>query len=185
MADQLYLSYWLRGFSEHNMLRHFERMLRLFPRSRLGPGALLRVRAVEFAEPVLLERRFAGSEGTEEILAAAAEFRNADMACEVETAWDIWQYEGEWRLAPSAARLSCFGPLFETGTGENLRVDFGADANFLPQPGFPDSLVMVRSNIRSLLHLVHTLDDALAVDRRQLWSESGVNFAERLQSALG
>ena len=44
---------------------------------------------------------------------------------------------------------------------------------------------MVRSNIRSLLHLVHTLDDALAVDRRQLWSESGVNFAERLQSALG
>lgn len=184
MADQLYLSYWVRGFSEHNMLRHFERMLRLFPYSRLGPGATLRVRAVEFAEPVLFERRFAGLGDTREIVAAAAEFRNADTACEVETAWDLWQYDKEWRLAPSAARLSCFGPRFETETGENLRIDFGIDANFLPQPGYPDSLVMVRSNIRSLLHLVHTLDDALAVGRRRLWSESGENFADRLQSAL-
>jgi hypothetical protein len=31
MADQLYLSYWLRGFSEGNMLRKFERLLRTFP----------------------------------------------------------------------------------------------------------------------------------------------------------
>jgi hypothetical protein len=43
---------------------------------------------------------------------------------------------------------------------------------------------MVRANIQSLLRLVHDMDDRLKVERRQLWSESGVNFAERLETTL-
>jgi hypothetical protein len=36
MADQLYLSYKLRNFSAQNMLRHYEKLLRIFPFSRLA-----------------------------------------------------------------------------------------------------------------------------------------------------
>ncbi len=67
---------------------------------------------------------------------------------------------------------------------ENLRIEFGIDSHFLPQPDAPNSPRMVQSNIKSLLKLVHDLDDTLKADRRRLWSESGDNFAERLQEAL-
>jgi hypothetical protein len=43
---------------------------------------------------------------------------------------------------------------------------------------------MVQSNIKSLLKLVHDLDDALPVETRRLWSESGENFSEKLHQAL-
>jgi hypothetical protein len=60
MADQLYLSYWLRGFSEGNMLRKFERLLRTFPFSTASTAATtLRIYAMEYAEPPLLEVSFA------------------------------------------------------------------------------------------------------------------------------
>ncbi len=44
---------------------------------------------------------------------------------------------------------------------------------------------MVESNIRSLLHLVGELKQGLDLERQQLWSESGVNFAELLAHTLG
>jgi hypothetical protein len=43
---------------------------------------------------------------------------------------------------------------------------------------------VIQSNIKSLLKLVHDLDDALPVETRLLWSESGENFAEKLHQAL-
>jgi hypothetical protein len=43
---------------------------------------------------------------------------------------------------------------------------------------------MVQSNIKSLLKLVHDLDDALPVETRRLWSESGENFSDKLHQAL-
>jgi hypothetical protein len=43
---------------------------------------------------------------------------------------------------------------------------------------------MTQSNIKSLLKLVHDLDDVLSVSKRRLWTESGENFAEKLQEAL-
>jgi hypothetical protein len=43
---------------------------------------------------------------------------------------------------------------------------------------------MVQSNIKSLLKLVHDSDDALPVETRRLWSESGDNFSEKLHHAL-
>ena len=49
----------------------------------------------------------------------------------------------------------------------------------LPNYGF-----MAQSNIRSLLHLVHELDAAFPSAVRTLWTESGENFAQRLQEAL-
>ena len=43
---------------------------------------------------------------------------------------------------------------------------------------------MSQSNLKSLLRLVHDTDEALTVESRQLSTESGENFAERLQTAL-
>lgn len=185
MADRLYVSYWLRGFTQANMLRQFEKALRLFPFSRLRSGARLAVYAVEISEPAAFEREFSETPEVDGILSAAREFRCDDSAIEVEAAWDLWQYDGEWKLRPAPVRFTCFGPGFESEAGEHLRIDFGQENLFLPQPDLPNHLTVVRSNIRSLLHLVHEIDNSLPVERRQLWSESGENFAERLQAALG
>lgn len=184
MADQLYLSYRLHGFTPQNMLRHYEKMLRLFPYSRLMQGAsVLKAIPIAYSEPALIEQAFTLPDQLGELLAAAKEFQNDDVCFRLETWWDLWQFEADWKLAPARAALSCFGPQFEDSK-EHLEIEFGIDALFLPQPELPDSLKMAQSNIKSLLKLVHDLDNALNPERRNLWSESGENFADRLQAAL-
>lgn len=167
------------------MLRHYEKMLRLFPYSRLMFGtSVFKVIPIEFAEPARIEEALAMPDGMERALAASREFLDADSCYRLETSWDLWQYENsDWKLAPSRVALSCFGPSFQDAE-ENLQIEFGIDALFLPQPEVPDNVKFAHSNIKSLLKLVHDLDDALNVDRRRLWSESGEDFAARLQGAL-
>ena len=184
MADRLYLSYWIRGFTEHNMLRHYEQMLRGFPFSRLEPRGELRIYAVEMAEPPLVSREFSGGLDIDALIEAAGEFRNPDCAYLLETAWDIWLFDEEWKLRPAPVTLSCFGPLFPSDLGEQVLIEFGHDSQFLPAPEYGGNAAPIRHNIRGLLHLVSDLDKSLAVAKRQLWSESGENFAERLQTAL-
>ncbi len=185
MADQLYLSYWLRGFTEFNMLRYAGTVLRVFPFSRLAPGLVLRVLALAGTEPVLLEQEFPDPVDEEALLAAGRHFRAEDVAYQVDGRWDIWQkIEGDWKLHPAGVSVFTFGPRFERERDEQLRIDFGPDFHFLPQPEDATSPRFIHSNIRSLLSVVHGLDNALSAERRQLWSESGENFSERLQLAL-
>jgi hypothetical protein len=185
MADQLYLSYWIDGFTEHNMLRFYEKALRLFPVSRLNSNAsTLRVVPIAVTEPAVFEHAYAPGFVPEEVIAAAQAFRHADCCYQFDTSWDLWQNEREWALQPSRVTLACFGPQFENELRENLRVDFGVDANFLPRTDVPTGLVMAQSNIRSLLKFVHDLDDALGAPRRQLWTESGESFADGLHRLL-
>lgn len=186
MADKLYLSYRVRGFTESNMLRHWERMLKLFPYSRLAEGgASLTIRPVSDAEPAVLERPFAYPLDPAVVLSAAREFDTSDAAVDLGAHWDLWQYAGDdWKLSPSRVTLSCFGPRFESERDAQLQIDLGLDAHFLPQPELPNHLFMARSNIRSLLHLVRELDGALHVEHRRLVAESGENFAARIESAL-
>jgi hypothetical protein len=185
MADQLYLSYWLHGYTENNMLRHFEKMLKLFPYSRLArQGAVLRIIPINYNEPAIFERAYPSPIDLADVLAAAKEFEHADSCYRLETYWDLWQFETDWHLAPSRATLCCFGPEFESEAGENLGIEFGIESLFLPQPEVPGSLRMIQSNIKSLLKLVHDIDDRLSPERRLLWSESGGNFPDKLQQAL-
>ena len=185
MADQLYLSYWIAGFTEHTMLRFYEKALRLFPVSRLNQNAsTLRITPIALSEPALYEQALAPGFTVDEVIASAQAFLHADCAYELDTSWDLWQREGDWQLQPSRVSLFCFGPEFERDMGENLRVDFGIDANFLPRTDVPKALTTAQSNIRSLLKFVHDLDDALNASRRQLWTESGETFSDRLQSVL-
>jgi len=184
MADRLYLSYWIRGFTQHNMLRHFETMLRRFPFSRLSPRVRLRIYAVEEIEPPALERELADPMDLGAVIHAAREFQHPDCAYHVDTVWDIWQFEADWELRPAPLTLSCYGPLIASELGEQLRIEFGLDSQFLPQPELFANLAPIRHNIRALLHLAEDLDASLAVDKRRLWSESGENLVGRLQAAL-
>ena len=211
MADQLFLSYWLRNYSEGTMLRNYEKLLRLFPFSRLGQQpSTFKIMAVDVSEPVVAEIPYSPPVPIDDVLAVAKDFQNADASYRLETWWDLWQFDIEWKLAPARVALCCFGPEFnqspsgdalpldvprtpviafpnpndDAALGCALEIEFGIDANFLPQPDLPDSPRMIESNIKSLLKLVHDLDDALPVETRRLWSESGENFAEKLHQAL-
>jgi hypothetical protein len=185
LAEQLFLSFWLRGFRGETMLGHFGRMLERFPFSTQSAGQrMLRIYAIEFVEPSLVDYPIPAEMSPDEIVETARPSMNDDCGCLLEGAWDLWQYEDEWKLRPSPVTLACFGPQFNNDWEDHLRLEAGFDSHFLPQPRFPDSEAKVQSNIRGLLRLAHELDGALPVDKRLLWSESGENFAERLQSTL-
>lgn len=185
MADQLYLSYWLRGFTGPNMLRHFQKLLSVFPFSTLSPRApILRIYAIEDLEPPIFERSFDWTSTVDTVIESAAEFRNPDCCYLVEAYWDLWRFDADWKLTPSQVTLACLGPLFRSDLGDHLRIEFGPDSDFLPQLEIPDGASKVQSNIKGLLRLVHQLDEVLPVDKRRLWSETGEDFVERLQAVL-
>jgi hypothetical protein len=183
--DRLNVSYWLHGFGPSTMLREYEKMLLVFPFSKLRrTDSTFRIYVLEQSEPPMIEYPVGAPINVDGILAAAKEFQNADTCYELDAAWDLWTLEDEWKLGPSRVLLSCFGPEFDNDAGEHLRIDFGLDRQFLPEPGDLEGARIIKENIQSLLRLVHDLDNKLKVERRQLWSESGENFADRLQAAL-
>jgi hypothetical protein len=189
--DHLSLSIWLARSQQNNRLRQFEKLLRLFPFSqRPQPQSIILIHGIDPTEPPLLERPVNGPLDPEEIMSVFQETIGSDISYEVESWWDLWQFEKDWQLTPSRIALACFGPDFDNGTGlsagdqEDLRIDFGPDVNFLPQPDILGSAKLVESNIKSLLRFVHELDSSLSIDKRKLETESGENFADRLQEVL-
>lgn len=191
MTDQLFLSIWLQRHAQAHRLRHFQKVLRLFPFSqREQPQSTISILAINVTEPPLLERAVNGPVDLADIEATLADYKGDDIAYQVESWWDLWQLEEDWHLKPVRVTLSCFGPDFdngterETGAQEDLRIDFGLDSNYLPEESAPGGARMVESNIKSLLRLVHELESALPVANRRLETESGENFADRLQQAL-
>ncbi len=191
VTDQLSLSLWLSRNAQNSRLRQFEKLLRLFPFSqRPQPQTTVTIQAIDTTEPALLERPQNGPVNIEEVIKTFQDYSGEDVAYLLESWWDLWQFDGDWKLAPARVLLSCFGREFNSGTGkkrgeqEDLRIDFGVDANFLPQPEILGSAKLVESNIKSLLRLVHELDTALAVTKRTLETESGENFAHRLQDVM-
>jgi hypothetical protein len=183
MADRVYLSLWLRGFAHHNSLTHLQRALERFPFSKLARVGTLRVYALEYREPPVLEERFEGDIDAAEVVAAARHFHNPDCAYELEAYWETMrEIKGEWRLWPARVTLACFGPDFESDGDDHIRIDLGPDGQFLPE-GATD-LVAVRANVRSVLYLANDFRDHLPVDRMSIWSESGENLAAALESAL-
>jgi hypothetical protein len=192
MTEQLSLSIWLEPGRPESRVRSYESMLRLFPFSKREqqPQTTVSVLAIGETEPPLLEHPMNGPFEVEDAIALIKDYRGDDVAYRVESYWDLWQYTGEWQLAPTAVSLSCFGSGFERGAAdgegeqEDLRIDFGVDSTFLPQPEIAGSGRLVESNIKSLLRLVHEIENTLKVRRRLLSTESGENFAERLQRLL-
>jgi hypothetical protein len=185
VSDRLYLSLWIRNFDESNMLRHFEKMLSLFPFSKLAlRGPALSVYAIEHSEPPLFEREFAPGVDPAAMTEAAREFMHDDCASEFDAAWDLWQFDSDWKLAPAGVTLACFGPAFENDIADHLRIEFGLDSRFVPAPQIEGGLRMGQSNLKSLVHLVRDIESRMDLDRRQLWSESGQSPADVIAEAL-
>jgi hypothetical protein len=185
VSDRLYLSCWVRGFDESSMLRDFEKLLTLFPFSKLARrGPVLRVYAIDYSEPPLRESDFPLGAEPATVIEAAREFVHGDCCVEVDAFWDLWQFDGEWKLLPAAVTLLCVGPEFENENGDHLRIEFGVDARFLPMEGVEGSLRMGQSNLRSLLHLVSDVERNIPLERRKIWSESGLNFADLLAETV-
>ena len=191
MTDQLFLSIWLNRNGRLSRIRQFENLLRNFPFSqREQPQSILSVLAIDSTEPSLLEKPINGPLDVDELLSTLNDYVGEDIAYEIESWWDLWVYDGDWKLAPARVLLSCFGPEFDNGTDllaedqEDLRIDFGVDCHYLPDLEVPGGGKLVESNVKSLLRLVHQLDSAVEIEVRKLQTESGENFAERLQSVL-
>src|ERR1700733_8385460 len=122
MADQLFVSYWLRNYSESTMLRNYEKLLRLFPFSLLAQQATtFKIMAVDANEPVVAEIPYAPPVPMDAVLAVAKDFQNADVCYRLETWWDLWQFDGDWKLAPARVALCCFGPEFNQIPSGNPR----------------------------------------------------------------
>jgi len=186
MSDRLTLSCWLRNYNALSMIPQWEKLLNLFPFSKLSNrSTVLRVCAVNYSEPVLFEHAFPPPFDPEDAVAASREFQHGDCAYQLECAWDLMALgEEDWQLAAVGVSLWCFGPAFENETSDHFRVEFGLEDTFLPQPGDDASIRASQANLRSLMHLVEQIDAKLPVERKHLWSESGVKFAEKLQFAL-
>lgn len=191
MTDQLYLSIWLDRHNRASRLQQFEKLLRLFPFSpREQPQSVLSIHAIDTTEPPLLERPLNGPIDVADLLPALREYRGDDIAYRIESWWDLWQFDEDWELRPARVALACFGPDFDNGTErdsdkqEDLRVDFGVDSHYLPLLDVPGGARLIQSNINSLLRLVHEVELTLPVANRRLETESGENFADRLQHML-
>jgi hypothetical protein len=183
VSDRLYLSCWLRDTAADNVLAQFGRMLELFPFSKLAKrGPHLRVYAIDLTEPPAAEHEFLPGAEPAAILEIAREAAHDDSAVLLETFWDLWQLEEDWQLTPASVTLCCFGPAFDNDSSDQVRIDFGLDAKFLPSKG--DGARMAQDNVRSLLRLARDVDVALELSKQQLWSESGESFAEVLKNAI-
>ena len=187
MSDRLSLSLWLRGgVPRQNPYRAFEKILRAFPFSKLSTSAsTLTIMAVDWSEPVVVEYPLeAGPLDPEEVFRLAKEFKEPDAAVQLDTYWDLWGVaDGDWKLLPAAVSILAFGPRFDRDGDEDIRIEFGTETRFLPSEG-KATLKLVQSNIKSLLRLVHELDNILPVEKRHLSTESAENFAVRLQDVL-
>lgn len=168
------------------MPNHWESFLKAFPYSRLTKApAVCRVRAVGFSEPPVFEDAYQQPFKPEGFAKTAREYQHDDVAYEVECDWDLMRLDNDWRLGPVRVGLFCFGPEYDNEVGDHLRIDFGVEDLFLPHVGDDASLRTSQANLKSLLHLVSDIGKKLQLERKHLWSESGTNFAAKLEEAAG
>lgn len=183
MGDPLYLSLWLKNFSTLALPLYMKKAMGVLPVSRLAPGGIFRVCALNFQEPPVWEEILEVDIDPQSLSTRAQDFLHDDCALQLETRWDIYQWNDDWELKPATITLDIYGPEFDSGRGENVRVDFGREDLFLPNPQ-SDNLRPVQSNIRSLLHLAQDIENELVVERRLLWSEDEDNFVDKLMLML-
>jgi hypothetical protein len=127
MPNYAYAGFWLRGYTEANMLEDFRTFLELFPCSKTRPGFhSLTIRAVDAAQAVLIQRDFRWEPlPADEWLEIAREFLHDDSAYETLAYWDLWTLsrsaEGwQWRLQAQPVELICHGAAYDDGVCREL-----------------------------------------------------------------
>jgi len=203
MADRVYFSLWLDGFSVASMLPAWAKALAEFPVSSLAPGIRqLAVYPFRWGETPVLEQSFQEGAGVGQAVVLAAEFLHQDYAYEVELNWDVWAPRqpgllDQWEKVAQTVAVASLGLQFEdddTADHPHLLLDLGLDSLFLPDDADPEALAEAlegvagtcfRENIAQLLAYVQKLEINLPVTRRLLWSTSGEDLGERIHAAYG
>jgi hypothetical protein len=90
VADRVFLSLWLRGYNDSNMLELWRRAIDAFPVSESAPGVSLAVYPFDWSETPVFERSFGEGTSSEELVNLASEFLHDDYAYEAELRWDLW-----------------------------------------------------------------------------------------------
>ena len=201
MADQIYLSLWLRDDSGPNLLAGWARALAAFPVSSLAPGIReLTVYPFQWGETPVLEQSFPEGAEVAHVAALASEILHEDYACEAELNWDVWVPRAagsldQWERVPQPVSVACLGPEFESEDREDcshLLINFGLDSIFLPehedQAMLKEALEGIagssyRENVAQLVGYLRKIEKTLPVARRHLWSASGEDLAARIRSA--
>lgn len=169
MPDHLFLSVWLKRFDDQGVLDAFRKVLEDFPYSSNLPGIrYISVHPLDWSEPAALEQEFAGGADAAYVLGLVAEFQHPDCAYQAAAFWDLEE-------SPQRVELIAYGPQFEDRDEErgHVEIDLGLETPFLSS----------QANVSKLISLVRTLTARLPVARRQLWTESGENFAEKIAGA--
>lgn len=90
VAERIFLSLWLRDYSQSTMLEYWRRVIEAFPVSGSATGGSLSVYPFDWTETPVLERGFGEETSAEELVNLASEFLHDDYAYEAEMNWDLW-----------------------------------------------------------------------------------------------
>lgn len=120
MANQAYLSVWLKDFPEESMLEHFEQFLSTIPFSEKHPGFnYLEIRAVDLSESPVFEQDLRSMPlDAPSIIHLAKDYLHRDSIYTARANWDLWVFEGEppgWQKTSQPIELSCIGVDFDDG----------------------------------------------------------------------
>jgi hypothetical protein len=143
MANQAYLSIWLKEFREENMLEQFRDFLGTVPFSEKQPGFThLEIRAVDSTETPVYEQDLRSFPlDADGIIELAKDYVHDDCSCDVRSHWDLWVFEGEpltSQKLPQALSLLCNGEAYDDGFWKDnghLEVSFGFEHLFTGHGG--------------------------------------------------
>jgi hypothetical protein len=143
MANQAYLSIWLKEFREENMLQQFGDFLGTVPFSEKQPGFThLEIRAVDSTETPVYEQDLRSFPlDADGIIELAKEYVHEDCSCDVRSHWDLWVFEGEpltSQKLPQALSLLCNGEQYNDGFWKDnghLEASFGFEHLFTGHGG--------------------------------------------------
>lgn len=143
MANQAYLSIWLKDFPEDLMLENFGKFLATVPYSAKRPGfTYLEIRALEPSEsPVLEQDLRAMPLDAASIVELSKDYSNSDSRYTVRANWDLWVFEGDpakWQEVPQPIELACNGELYNEGIWKedgHFEVNFGFEHFFTGHGG--------------------------------------------------
>ncbi len=127
MPNYACAGFWLRGYSEANMLEDFRKFLELFPCSAARPGLhSLTIRAVDATQAAVIQRDYRLEPmQPDEWLEVAQEFLHDDGSYETSAFWDLWTLSGaaetwQWRLEAHPVELLCHGTAYDDEVYQEL-----------------------------------------------------------------
>ncbi len=130
----------------------------MFPFSKLAKrGPALQIYAIQLVEPPVFEREFPVVTSADDMVDAIRDFLHPDCACEIDTFWDLWQYDGDWKLRPAPLTLACYGRILKRIMTITCASNSAWTRYSYPIAGVEGSLRMGQSGPKSLLHLVSDL----------------------------